>query len=72
MSNQWTDDRIKELEKLQELLRECGSLNAGNNICRRIERIETLAEELVKTDFENMRKSFISFLLDQIANDRKP
>lgn len=65
----WTDDRIAEYDKLTDLLRECESLNSGNNICHRIAKIEGIVADLRKTDWQKPRKSFTSFMLDQIAAD---
>lgn len=68
----WTPDRVAEFDKLSELLRECRSLNTGNNIMKRIGRIEQIAEELCTHSWgDPVRRSFTSFLLDLMCRDNE-
>jgi len=66
----WDATRCAELEKLQDLLHEVGTINKGSNCLGRIERCITLAEQLATTDFDAGRPSFKEFLRSVALDDR--
>lgn len=62
LSLDWTDERLEELEILVKLVRECCSINSGNGIISRLQRIQELAVELENRDSVTERDSFLGFL----------
>jgi hypothetical protein len=64
----WTKVRINELKHLISLLDEVKSIDRGSGVIKRLQKCERLAEVLTKTDLENLRKSFVQFLIEQ-ANE---
>ncbi|ONU64400.1 hypothetical protein A8E62_12090 [Burkholderia cenocepacia] len=66
----WTKDRRDELGKLQELVRQIGTLNSGSGAIDRLQRIMILADDLAKADLDNGRLSFVNFLVELSASER--
>jgi hypothetical protein len=58
----WPADRLEDLDLLRELLRECESINSGNNVLSRLDQIIKLAGRLNNWQDSRRRRSFVSFL----------
>lgn len=65
----WTEDRWKQLEDLELLLRECEGINNSNLVIERLQRIISLAESLRKSDLRARQQSFINFLKGMAIED---
>lgn len=61
----WSVRRWKQLEQLERLLIECESLNAGNCVIERMQRLIKGAKELRKWDMSGQQPSFVNFLREQ-------
>ncbi len=59
----WTDDRCKDLEDLETLVREVRTINHGSSVIQRLIRCEELAEKLSRIDLEHL-----GFLRDLAIN----
>ena len=66
MDTDWTELRIQQLDMLEELLRECESIDSGNRIIGRLQRIEELAKKLSHGNLRKAEPSFVRFL-DSLA-----
>lgn len=44
----WTDERCKELDKLEDIVRIAGSLNSGSHFCEKVKRLEDLCGSIDK------------------------
>lgn len=62
---QWSMRRWKQLEKLERLLIDCESLDAGNCILSRIKRLIHGSENLRKWNRDRREQSFVNFLREQ-------
>lgn len=60
----WPLKRIKQLEAVEDLIRECRSLNSGNNVIGRMQRCIGIAEMLDRTNLNRREPRFIQFLRD--------
>ena len=58
----WDDSRCDELEQLETLLREVGTINHGSDCLGRIARCIELAEALQRFDLDVDRPNFRRFL----------
>lgn len=68
----WDESRCKELQMLDELLREVSALNRGSGFIQCVQRSIELAEKLSKFDANSGRPSFKQFLTHVCVNDRFP
>jgi len=67
----WTEDRVEEFKKLEELIGTTSLLNNGNMFLERTTKAIQLAKELQENDLRNGRVGFLSFLRDIIIADRQ-
>lgn len=65
----WSIARWRELEKLGRLLRDCESLNSGNCVIERMQRLIKGAKKLTNWNHGSERSSFIRFLQEQARHD---
>lgn len=66
----WGEERWKELNALEELLRECHHVNRGSGVIERLQKIDELSAKLLLPDVDTGRESLLSFLRRQyLAND---
>jgi hypothetical protein len=68
----WTDERCKQFDKLEQLVNVASMLNHSSPFLGRAQDCIDLAEELRKWDLDNRKPSFLSFLREQIIEDRFP
>jgi hypothetical protein len=63
----WNEQRLTELEELEQLLIECGHIDSGSGIINRLQRITEVANKLRRSDYQAQpfRRSFLSFLRDE-------
>jgi hypothetical protein len=61
----WPEDRRDELQKLIQLIHECQGINCSGRIIQKLQRLETIANELSDSDYCKPRASFALFLIDQ-------
>ena len=67
----WTDDRVKELKLLQQLLMEVQSINTGNRAIEHMQKAIEIAETLYRNEIvEEPRAGFMSFLETLCGKDR--
>lgn len=68
MEPAWPKDRLEQLYQLDELLRECETIDQANRVLERLHKIIRLATELNKNDLRNGEPSFFGFLIKQAWN----
>jgi hypothetical protein len=61
----WPEDRLKDIETLQLLLREVRTIDNGSHVIERLQRCIALADKLADTDYQSGRASFTQFLITQ-------
>jgi hypothetical protein len=66
----WDSSRCGELDLLERLVREVKAINGGNRCLERIASCIEMAEQLDRTTYEPVRRSFLSFLNDIAIDDR--
>jgi len=66
----WTDDRVVELQSLQDLLNDISGLNRGNHFIEKLQSCITVAEQLTRGDIRTPRESFIGFLQNLCIEER--
>jgi hypothetical protein len=70
MATNWSTARLRQLEKLRDLLIEAQAVNHGSGAVQRIQRIERMARALFTTNLASGRASFYQFLVDQAIKER--
>jgi hypothetical protein len=66
---EWTEDRLKELDKLDDLLIGISNINNGSDFIGRMEECIQIATSLKRSNINTGRKSFFQFLISQVHKD---
>jgi hypothetical protein len=61
---EWDNYRCDQLSQLEDLIRECQSINTGSGVLARLDRIIEIAKQLDDWDDERKKASFMSFVKD--------
>jgi len=65
----WNKERLTQTDQLRTLLWELSSLNRGSDFLSKVQRCIDTAEELLKTDHVQPKKSYIHFLINEATKD---
>lgn len=65
----WDKERREQTGKLRALLWEIQGLNRGSDFLGKVQRCIDKADELLKTDFRQMRLSYMEFLIEEATKD---
>jgi hypothetical protein len=65
----WDKERREQTDKLRSLLWELSSLNRGSDFLGKVQRCIEAADDLLKTDFNQLRLSYTEFLIEEATKD---
>jgi hypothetical protein len=65
----WDKERREQTDKLRSLLWELSSLNRGSDFLGKVQRCIESADELLKTDFRQLKLSYMEFLIEEATKN---
>ena len=66
----WTDERIEQLEMMEEMMIDLANINNGSGFMQKMERIISTAEDLTKSNIGKGERSFCGFVINLVNNSK--